>query len=129
MAAAVSDIVPVKQYNYKLKKNDDIMSKLKFKENINILRFLAENKKKNQYLVGFSAESGENLKNSIKKMENKGIDMIVLNDISRGDIGFESDFNEVFIITADGGTKKIERNSKRLVSRRIWDTIVKKMVC
>ncbi len=129
MAAAVSDIVPVRKYDYKLKKNDDIMSKLKFKKNINILHLLAANKKKNQYLVGFSAESGENLENSIKKMESKGIDMIVLNDISRKDIGFESDFNEVFIITAEGEIEKVKKDTKRLISKKIWDSIIKKMAC
>jgi phosphopantothenoylcysteine decarboxylase/phosphopantothenate--cysteine ligase len=127
MAAAVSDVVPAVKYDYKLKKNDDIISKLKFKENINILRYLADNKKKNQYLVGFSAESGVNVENSIKKIENSGIDMIVLNDISRKDIGFESDFNEVFIITLKGETEKIKKNTKRLVSRKIWDSIIEKM--
>ena len=127
MAAAVSDIVPVEKYNYKLKKNDDIISKLKFKENINILRFLAEKKKKKQYLVGFSAESGENIAGTIEKIENTGIDMIILNDISREDIGFESDFNEVWIITSERQTEKIARNKKRIISRKIWDSIIKKM--
>jgi phosphopantothenoylcysteine decarboxylase/phosphopantothenate--cysteine ligase len=128
MAAAISDIIPAKKYDYKLKKNDDIISKLKFKENINILKFISENKKQRQYLVGFSAESGENIENSMRKMANSGIDMIVLNDISRKDIGFDSDFNEVLILTSDGNKEKIDKNTKRIVSRKIWDSIVNKIV-
>jgi len=127
MSAAVSDVVPEKKYDYKLKKNDDIISKLKFKENINILRFLSDNKKKDQYLVGFSAEVGENIKNSWEKIKNTNINMIVINDISRKDIGFESDFNEVVVLTTDGKKVKINKDTKRLISRKIWDSIINKM--
>lgn len=127
MAAAISDIIPAKKYDYKLKKNDDIISKLKFKENINILQFLSKNKKKSQYLAGFSAESGENIENSRNKIKNTNIDMIVMNDISRKDIGFGSDFNEVVILTADGKTEKVKKNTKRLISRKILDSIINKI--
>jgi phosphopantothenoylcysteine decarboxylase/phosphopantothenate--cysteine ligase len=124
MAAAVSDIVPVEKFNYKLKKNDDIISKLQFKENTNILQLLAESKKKEQFLVGFSAESGENIENSKEKISGKKIDMMVLNDISRLDIGFESDFNEIIILTGNEKIKKIGKDKKRIIARYIWDEIV-----
>ncbi len=124
MAAAVGDIVPVEKFNYKLKKNDYIISKLQFKENTNILQLLAESKKNGQFLVGFSAESGENIKNSKEKISGKKIDMIVLNDISRLDIGFESDFNEIIILTGNGKIKKIGKDKKRIIARYIWDEIV-----
>ncbi|MCL5070297.1 MAG: bifunctional phosphopantothenoylcysteine decarboxylase/phosphopantothenate--cysteine ligase CoaBC [Actinobacteria bacterium] len=124
MAAAVSDIIPENKFNYKLKKNDDIISKLKFKENVNILKMLSELKNKNQILVGFSAESGEKIENSKSKISEKNIDMIVLNDISRDDIGFESDFNEVFLIHKNGDVKKLEKNSKRIIARQIFDEIL-----
>jgi phosphopantothenoylcysteine decarboxylase / phosphopantothenate---cysteine ligase len=124
MAAAVSDIICENRFNYKLKKNDDIISKLKFKENINILKMLSGLKNKNQILVGFSAESGENIENSKSKISDKNIDMIVLNDISRDDIGFESNFNEVFLIGKNGNFKKLEKNSKRIIARQIFDEIL-----
>ena len=125
MSAAVSDIIPEKKFAYKLKKNDDIISKLKFKENINILYNLAEKKNPGQLLVGFSAESGENIENSIKKIQGRNIDMTVLNDISRTDIGFNSDFNEVTIIGMNEKMIKIEKNHKRIIARKIWDEILK----
>jgi phosphopantothenoylcysteine decarboxylase/phosphopantothenate--cysteine ligase len=124
MAAAVSDIIPAEKFNYKLKKNDNIISKLQFKENTNILQMLAESKKKGQFLVGFSAENGENIKNSKEKISGKKIDMIVLNDISRLDIGFESDFNEIIILTGNGKIKKIGKDKKRIIARYIWDEII-----
>jgi len=124
MAAAVSDIIPENKFVYKLKKNDDIISKLKFKENINILKMLSELKNKKQILVGFSAESGENIENSKSKISDNNIDMIVLNDISRNDIGFESNFNEVFIISKNGDFRKLEKNSKRIIARQIFDEIL-----
>ncbi len=125
MAAAVSDVVPDFKFDYKLKKNDDIISKLKFKENINILQKLAEIKKESQYLAGFAAESGENIENATRKISGRNLDMIVLNDISRKDSGFGSDYNEVIIISKDGRIKKIPRNTKRIIARGIWDEIVK----
>jgi phosphopantothenoylcysteine decarboxylase / phosphopantothenate---cysteine ligase len=124
MAAAVSDIICENKFDYKLKKNDDIISKLKFKENINILKMLSELKNKKQVLVGFSAESGENIENSKTKISGTNIDMIVLNNISRHDIGFESNFNEVFLISKNGDFKKIEKNSKRIIARQIFDEIL-----
>ena len=125
MAAAVCDVVPDFKFDYKLKKNDDIMSKLKFKENINILQKLSEIKKDHQYLAGFAAESGENIDNAREKISGRNLDMIVLNDISRKDSGFGSDYNEVVIISKDGRIKKIPKNTKRIIARGIWDEIVK----
>jgi phosphopantothenoylcysteine decarboxylase/phosphopantothenate--cysteine ligase len=125
MAAAVSDIIPLKKYDVKLKKKNDILSKIKFGENENILKSLAKKKKKNQYLVGFAAESGHNSRDVLEKIKDKNIDMIVANDISREDIGMESDYNEVDIVRQDGTVKKLARDKKRIIAREIWDEIVK----
>lgn len=125
MAAAVSDIIPLKKYDFKLKKKNDILSKIKFGENENILKSLAKKKKKNQYLVGFAAESGHNSRDVLEKIKDKNIDMIVANDISREDIGMESDYNEVDIVRQDGTVKKLARDKKRIIARGIWDEIVK----
>jgi len=125
MAAAVSDIIPVEKFEYKLKKEDDIVSKLKFKLNENILRILAEHKRKGQFLVGFSAESGENIKNAFAKIKSTNIDMIIANDISRDDIGMMSEFNEVSIIKQNGDIKRLARDRKRIIARGIWDEIIK----
>lgn len=127
MAAAVSDIVPVKKYNFKLKKKDDILSKIKFKENENILELLAEKKKKDQYLVGFAAETDYSIEAVKDKLKGRNIDMIVGNDISTKSIGMGSDYNEVDLVRQDGSVKKLARDKKRIIARGIWDEIVKNL--
>ncbi|MBN1383432.1 MAG: bifunctional 4'-phosphopantothenoylcysteine decarboxylase/phosphopantothenoylcysteine synthetase, partial [Elusimicrobia bacterium] len=128
MAAAVSDIIPVQKYDFKLKKKNDILSKIKFKENEDILKILAERKKKGQYLIGFAAESGYSTIDIMEKIKDKNVDMIIANDISKEEIGMDSDFNEVDIIKKDGSIKKLARNEKRIIARGIWDEITKILI-
>jgi len=128
MAAAVSDIIPAKKYDFKLRKKDGILSKISFRENENILKILAEKKKKNQYLVGFAAEEGSSFKDAWVKFEESKIDMIVANDISREDIGMESDYNEVSVLKRDGNLRKLKKDRKRLIAREIYDEISKDLI-
>lgn len=128
MSAAVSDIVPVKKYDFKLRKKNDILSKINFRENENILKLLAEKKKKRQYLVGFAAEESYGVKDIMAKFADKNIDMVVANDISREDIGMENDFNEVDIIKKDGCVKKLKKDRKRIIARGIYDEILKDLI-
>lgn len=125
MAAAVSDIVPKKKYDFKLEKKNGILSKIKFKENENILSYLSENKKRGQYLIGFAAENGISVRKVLEKVKDKSIDMMVANDISKEGIGMESDYNRVEIIRKDGTVKKLARDRKRVIARGIWDEVIK----
>jgi phosphopantothenoylcysteine decarboxylase/phosphopantothenate--cysteine ligase len=76
-----------------------------------------------QYVVGFAAEYGlEALGRAREKMERKSLDMVIFNDISRTDIGFDSDFNEVRILTKDSEVL-IERAPKETVAEFILDNI------
>ena len=127
MSAAVSDVIPQKTYDFKLKKNQDLLSKLSFKENENILKFLSEIKKEKQVLVGFAAENGEDIISASEKIIGNKIDLIIVNDISRNDIGFESDFNEISIISRNGDVRKIEKAKKRIISREIINEIISKL--
>jgi phosphopantothenoylcysteine decarboxylase/phosphopantothenate--cysteine ligase len=78
---------------------------------------------KGQFLVGFAAEYGlEGLSRAREKMERKQLDMIVFNDISRTDIGFDSDFNEVRILTRDSEVL-VERAPKETIAEIILDNI------
>ena len=75
------------------------------------------------FLVGFAAEFGlEGLGRAKEKMERKQLDMIVFNDISRTDIGFDSDFNEVYVLTRDGETR-LDRAPKETIAELILDHI------
>src|SRR5660398_17291 len=77
--------------------------------------------------VGFAAEYGEDgVSRARKKRERKSLDMIVYNDISRADIGFDSDYNEVILITAVDEVK-IERAPKETVAETILDHIARAM--
>ena len=125
MAAAVSDIVAQESFTGKISKKDGLLSKIKFKLNENILEILSTRKSKEQFLVGFAAESGYDIKDAAGKMSGRAVDMIVVNDISRKDIGMESDFNEVGIIVGGEERIKLKRAKKRIIAAGIWDEIVK----
>jgi phosphopantothenoylcysteine decarboxylase/phosphopantothenate--cysteine ligase len=74
--------------------------------------------------VGFSAEYGEgNLDRARGKMRDKGLGMIVFNDISRSDIGFEADQNEVTIMVPGREDVFVEKTSKRECAERILDQV------
>jgi phosphopantothenoylcysteine decarboxylase/phosphopantothenate--cysteine ligase len=80
---------------------------------------------KGQFLVGFAAEYGlEGLERARGKMERKHLDMIVFNDISRTDIGFDSDYNEVRILTPDAEVL-VEKAPKETVAEMILDNIAR----
>ena len=70
-------------------------------------------------VVGFAAESEDLLKNARAKLEHKGLDLLVANDISAKDAGFEVDTNRVTLLSADGGQEAMELVSKVLVAERI----------
>jgi phosphopantothenoylcysteine decarboxylase/phosphopantothenate--cysteine ligase len=79
--------------------------------------------KDDQFLVGFAAEYGlENLSRARAKMERKSLDMVVFNDISRSDIGFDSDFNEVRVLTRDSELL-LEKAPKETIAELILDNI------
>lgn len=125
MAAAVSDIVADKRFTGKISKKDGQLLKIKFKINENILEILSTKKSKKQFLVGFAAESGYDIKGAADKMSGRAVDMIIVNDISRKDIGMESDFNEAGIIVQGKKSIKLKKAKKRIIAAGIWDEIVK----
>ena len=76
-------------------------------------------------MVGFAAESSKSIENASEKIKKGNIDFIVLNDISRNDIGFGSDFNEISIIDKKGNIKEVPKTNKRLIARAILDYVLK----
>jgi phosphopantothenoylcysteine decarboxylase/phosphopantothenate--cysteine ligase len=90
-----------------------------------ILSELAGARRPGQTIVGFAAEHGDGaLEYGRDKLRRKGLDAIVVNDISRKDIGFDSAQNEVTIVTAAGETA-VPRTSKHDVARAILDEVVR----
>ena len=101
MAAAVADFRPREQADGKIKKAGRASLELELEPTADVLAGLASHRREGQTLVGFAAEHGERaLELARRKLERKGLDAVVVNDISRRDIGFEVDANEVTILTA-----------------------------
>jgi len=88
-----------------------------------VLAGLAARRREDQTVVGFAAEHGQTLANGRRKLALKRLDAIVVNDISRADIGFESDENEVSILAA-GATRHVGRAPKEQVAEEILDVVV-----
>ena len=82
------------------------------------------NRHKPKLLVGFSAETDNLVKNSIKKMQDKFCDIMIANDVSKKEVGFNNDLNEVIIIDKNGKTEKIKKNSKKFIASVIAKKIV-----
>jgi phosphopantothenoylcysteine decarboxylase / phosphopantothenate---cysteine ligase len=124
MAAAVADFRPAQAAATKLKKEGRDGLELALEPTPDVLSGLAAQRRSGQLLVGFAAEHGEGaVEYGRRKLERKGLDAIVVNGISRADIGFEGDHNEVTIVTATAD-EHIERASKAEVARAICDAVV-----
>lgn len=124
MAAAVADY-RVKNYSeQKMKKTESDTLTLELVKNPDILKYLCE-KKTHQIVVGFCAESENLIENAKVKIRKKNCDYLVANDISRHDIGFSSDENEVVIFNKNGESVKFEKASKDVIARKILEYINK----
>jgi phosphopantothenoylcysteine decarboxylase/phosphopantothenate--cysteine ligase len=128
MAAAIADFRPATRSEQKIKKKDDGSSPtIILERNPDILMSVHEHQKKGyvpRVIVGFAAESENLLNNARIKLERKGLDLIVANDITASDAGFASDYNRVVILDKAGGREEIERETKSHISERvIWRVI------
>jgi len=122
MAAAVSDY-RVKNYsNQKIKKGAEDNITIELVKNPDILKEICTISSK-AVIVGFCAESENLIENAKIKIKNKGCDYIVANDISRKDIGFNSDENEVYIIDKNLNINHIEKNTKENIAVKILEKI------
>lgn len=121
-AAAVADYTPVSVADEKIKKKDGDLS-IPLKRTKDILKYLGENKKENQFICGFSMETENLLENSKKKLEKKNVDMIVANNVKVEGAGFGVDTNVVTLITKDG-YKELPQMSKEDVAAAILDAII-----
>ncbi len=124
MAAAVADYRVKEIASQKMKKTSDDEITLTLVKNPDILKDLCGRKKNAKPLIiGFCAESENLIENAKEKISKKGCDYLIANDISRKDIGFGSDYNEVTIFDKNGGMKKLERADKKTVARKIFEEI------
>ena len=118
--AAVSDYRPKAVAGQKLKRTGPMLLELEPTEDI--LAELAR-KKSNQIIVGFAAETENVLENARKKLKNKSLDAIVVNDVSREGVGFDSDRNAVTILSHDD-VIEVPETTKWEVAQRVLDQVV-----
>ena len=124
-SAAVADYTPASVANEKIKKMDGD-SQILLKRTTDILKYLGENRTKEQFLCGFSMETENMLENSKKKLAKKNLDMVVANNLKVEGAGFGVDTNVVTLITKED-VKELPRMTKEEVAIAILDTIRKKM--
>ena len=121
MAAAVADYRPVEPLEAKRPK-DEQSWELELEPTADVLQSLAERRTNGQVLVGFAAETGaEGLARAREKLERKRVDLVVYNDVSRGDVGFDAEENEVVLVTASG-ERRVAKAPKDRIAAAIVDT-------
>jgi phosphopantothenoylcysteine decarboxylase/phosphopantothenate--cysteine ligase len=121
MAAAVADFAFAAPSGRKIKK-PGLPESLAVVPTPDILKMLGA-RKAAQVLVGFAAETEDLRENALAKVRAKNLDLIVANDVSRGDIGFEADDNQALLIDAAGRVTPTAKMSKRELSREIWNVL------
>jgi phosphopantothenoylcysteine decarboxylase/phosphopantothenate--cysteine ligase len=122
MTAAVCDHRSESSSKIKLSK-ERFPEKLSMTRNPDILKDLGKKKSKSQLLVGFAAETHMVLESAHKKLKEKKLDWIVANDVSKSNLGFSSDQNEVTLINSDGLESQIARADKSVIAKEILHAI------
>ena len=128
-AAAVADFKPIQKNKNKLKKDKLNFESINFIKNNDILEFISKNNKSRPRIVaGFSAETHDVLGNSIKKLKNKHCDFIFANDVSKKNIGFNSDYNKVTMIDKKGNIKHFPKNKKSFIANKIAQILLDRLL-
>jgi phosphopantothenoylcysteine decarboxylase/phosphopantothenate--cysteine ligase len=121
MAAAIADYRPAERIAAKRPKDDQTW-RLELEPTADVLHSLAQRRTNGQVLVGFAAESGpDGLTRARAKLTRKGVDLVVYNDVSREDIGFDGEQNEVVLVTASG-ERRVAKAPKDRIAAAIVDT-------
>jgi phosphopantothenoylcysteine decarboxylase/phosphopantothenate--cysteine ligase len=126
MAAAVADFRPVHAETQKIKKGGGI-PEIKLEPTEDILKHVAKAKAKSGYpvlTVGFAAESQDLIDNAREKLASKSLDLIVANDITRSDAGFEVDTNAITLIDKKGRAQSLPTLTKSEVAEKILDFVI-----
>jgi phosphopantothenoylcysteine decarboxylase/phosphopantothenate--cysteine ligase len=123
MAAAVADFRPIATADHKLKKAEGI-PQIVLEPTVDILASLGARKRPGQVLVGFAAETDDVRANAFAKLNRKGADLVVANDVAAPDTGFEHDTNAVMILSATGPDTLVPLRAKRQVAAAVLDAVV-----
>jgi phosphopantothenoylcysteine decarboxylase/phosphopantothenate--cysteine ligase len=122
MAAAVSDYRPAETEASKRPKDESTWL-IELEPTTDVLKHLGEHRTNGQVLIGFAAETGEGgLERARRKLAAKQVDLIVYNDVSREDVGFDAEENEVVIVSG-GGERRVDRAPKSEIAAAILDEV------
>ena len=121
-AAAVADYRPKTPSGVKVKSKQEGLV-IELVPNPDILKEIAE-RKGNAFVVGFAAETHDVRSHARAKLESKGIDLLVVNDVSRSGIGFEADDNQVLLLDRWGGAIELPKMTKIEVADSIYDRLL-----
>ena len=126
-AAAVADFTPSVVADRKIKKTEgsDELT-LTLRRNPDILADVAKLSPR-PFIVAFAAETDNVEDHAREKLQRKGADLIVANDVSNPSIGFDSDQNEVLVISRDGSVTRIARGPKLVIANRLLDVVVSRL--
>lgn len=126
MSAAVSDFKPKQYENQKIKKVENQTSiNLEFEKTKDILKYFGQHKNEKQIIIGFAAETNDILNNAQRKLLEKNVDMLVLNDVSDTRIGFNSDDNKVTILFQNQDYIETEVMKKNEIAKIILEQLEK----
>ncbi len=128
-AAAVADFKPRDKNKQKIKMNKENYKVLNLEKNKDILEYLGKNNKlRPKIVIGFSAETENLIENSIKKLNQKYCDMIIANDVSKKETGFNVDYNKISIIEKNGKVENLPKNTKSYIAAKIAKKIIDRLL-
>jgi len=123
MAAAVADFRPKVAAGQKVHGVPELI----LEPTPDILAGLAATRPPGQLLVGFAAETEDVMERARRKLERKGVDLLVVNDVAAPGVGFDHDTNAVTILAADGATTVVPLGSKRQIADAVLDEVVARL--
>jgi len=128
-AAAISDYKPIESIEGKISSDNIEEIQLNMRLTPKIIN-VARKKDYNLFIVAFKAETNvsrsELINRAYQRLTNSEVDLIVANDIGRDDIGFNSKYNEVYIIDKRKHVTHVERNTKRFIASKVLDVVLEK---
>ncbi|HET7407726.1 MAG TPA: bifunctional phosphopantothenoylcysteine decarboxylase/phosphopantothenate--cysteine ligase CoaBC [Mycobacteriales bacterium] len=126
MAAAVADFRPVSRAPLKIKKGDTEPEPVKLARNPDVLAEVVRGRHAGQVIVGFAAETDDVLANGRRKLEAKGCDLLVVNEVGEG-VAFEVAHNQAVVLGRDGSTTEIPLGPKETLAHVVWDLVAQRL--
>jgi phosphopantothenoylcysteine decarboxylase/phosphopantothenate--cysteine ligase len=123
-AAAVADYRPSEVSSQKIKKQNTDFD-LRLTRNPDVIKWAADNKRKEQLVVGFALETNNSEEYALSKLMDKNLDIVVMNSMENEGTTFQSDWNKITILDKQGGKEEFEKKSKSLVAMDILNYIEK----